>query len=254
MDTPQPSQSPFAGRTAGLVLGLVLCACVALIAATGYVKLQLDHADAVMAAPGAAFLDDQEAFDKLSRALGYSGFVGFAQNFAASHEASLLSDMRAQSKTAADVVSHLPGKTPGESRHDLQAIVAVFDSALQKAEKDPNNFTAADMAPLYAALPVLDSRLESAAAANRLEAQQHLHFWSMLLTLASLCSLLVAAFVAAGTYLALRGRNSMPLKALAQSVKNMARGDMRTSIWGMERPDMVGDLARAIDLARYHFS
>ena len=34
----------------------------------------------------------------------------------------------------------------------------------------------------------------------------------------------------------------------------MAHGDMRTSIWGMERSDMVGELARAVDLSRYHFS
>ncbi len=34
----------------------------------------------------------------------------------------------------------------------------------------------------------------------------------------------------------------------------MARGDMRTPIWGMERQDMVGDLARAIDMARFQFS
>jgi predicted component of type VI protein secretion system len=91
-------------------------------------------------------------------------------------------------------------------------------------------------------------------AETRLSAQKELQFWAMLLTLACWSSLIIAAACAAGIYLTLRDKRSAPMRALAQSIQNMARGDMRTAIWGTERQDMIGELARAMDIARYHFS
>lgn len=257
MSASPPSSSPSVSRLTGFVLGLVVLVCMLLIGGAGYVKYEMDRADSILVAPDAAFVTDQEAVEQLRRALGYSGFVGFAHNYAATHDTNIISDMRAQIKIANEMVGRLPEKTPGASRHDMQAILDVFQEALTKAEKsnnDPLGFTQTDMAPLYAALPVLDARIESAAASNRLAAQGQMQFWSMLLTLVSWCSLIIASALVAGIYLTLRGRNSAPLRALAQSVKNMARGDMRSSIWGMERQDLVGELARTIDLARYNFS
>ncbi len=254
MSTPQPLSPANVGRGTGFVLGLVVFICMVMIGAAGFVKYQLDRAQSVLAAPGSAFVNDQETFEKLRRAFGYSGFVGYAQNFAKTHDANILPDMRAQVKQADQMIQHMPDKTPPEMRHDLQSILTVFQNAVDKAEKDSANFGPADMASLYAALPVLDSRVEGAVASNRLEAQEKLQFWSMLLTLVSWCSLIIASALAVGIYLVLRERSSAPMRALAQSVRNMARGDMRSSIWGMERTDMIGDLARAVDLARYHFS
>ena len=88
---------------------------------------------------------------------------------------------------------------------------------------------------------------------TRLEAQHKLQFWAMLLTLVSWTSLIVASACTAGIYLVLRDRQSAPMRALAQSIENMARGDMRTAIWGVERQDAIGELARAVDVARYQF-
>jgi len=73
-------------------------------------------------------------------------------------------------------------------------------------------------------------------------------------TLWLIAPMIIASALAAGIYLTLRDRNSAPLRALSQSVKNMARGDMRTPIWGMERQDTLGELARAVDMARFQFS
>lgn len=38
-----------------------------------------------------------------------------------------------------------------------------------------------------------------------------------------------------------------PLASLKQSVDNMAQGDMDNTIWGIERSDIVGDMARSIE-------
>ena len=258
MITPSRSSPQNVGHRTGFVLGLVVFICLIMIGCAGYLKTELDQAEAILAAPDAAINSDQESFDKLRRSLGYSGFVGLAQNFAMTHDPAALPDMRSQLKTANDLITRLPDRTSSEVRHDLQFIATTFDEAYQKAEKSTSDttvtFNGSDMLPLYAALPVLDARITSAAAVNRLNAQTHLQFWAMLLMFVSWGSLIIASAMSVGIYLSLRDRNSAPLRALVQSVKNMAHGDMHTSIWGMERADTVGELARTVDLARYHFS
>ena len=104
------------------------------------------------------------------------------------------------------------------------------------------------------AAPVGDAVPDEAVAATRLAAQDSYKLWSLALTMTAWIGLMLAAILVAGLYLALRGRQSAPLRALAQSVENLSRGDMQTPIWGMERHDAVGELARSVDLARYHFS
>ena len=259
--TPQPtnSSSPLAGRMTGAVIFLVVALCIALIGLAGYVKFQLDRAESLLASPEISLTPEQAAFDKIRRDLGYGGFLGIAQNYAATHDGALLNDLKNQFKLANDSFEKLPQKTPAELRRDLQAILSSFDAVVQKADKtatsqSPNDFTSTDLAPLYAALPVLDTRVASALSANRLAEQNRAQFWSMVLTIISWASLVIAAAMTAGIFLVLRDRNSAPMRALAQSVKNMARGDMRTSIWGMERQDAIGELARAVDMARFHFS
>ena len=258
MNFPRPASTPI-GRFTGIVLAVVMFLCVVLIGFAGYTKYRVDRAESVLAAaPETAINSSQEPFDKLRRTLGYGGFLSLAQNYAASHDTTLLPDMRADIKVADDIIAHLPDRITTETRRDLTSIAATFDAAMAKAEKaatDPVTiFGTSDMQALYAALPILDDRVASASSVSRLAAQSQLQFWAMLLTFVCWASLIIAAAMAVGIYLSLRDRNSTPLRALSQSVKNMAHGDMRTSIWGMERTDMVGELARAVDLARYHFS
>jgi hypothetical protein len=259
MTQPLPSSPTHGvGRLTGIVLGLAAFICVTMIGMTGYIKYQLDRAESVLAAPEASTTLEQEGVDHLRRAVGYGGFVGFAQNFAASHDAVLLVDMKTELKEAEDAFAHLPEQTPTEARRDMRAILDTFGMVMTRAEKstaDPTTvFSMADLAPLYAALPVLDARVAAAWGVRRSAAEGQAKLWGMLLTLTSWCSLILAASMTAGIYLVLRDRNSAPLRALSQSVKNMAQGDMRTPIWGIERRDSIGELARAVDMARYHFS
>jgi hypothetical protein len=244
------------GRLTAFILCLIVFVCISMIGATEYLKFNMDRAESLLAAPDAAVGSDQDLFDRLRRILGYGGFLGLAQNYASHHDVSGFAEMKADIKSADEIVAHLPEKTPAEIRHDLVAIVSSFDTALAKLNAPANegDFTAADLVPLYAALPVLDARVASANAETRLAAQGKTQYWGMLLTLMCWGSLISAAFCAAWTYLTLRDKHSAPMRALAQSIQNMARGDMRTAIWGIERQDMIGELARAVDIARYHFS
>jgi len=258
MSSPPASPPLGYGRFTGVALALTVFLCVALIGLSVFVKFELDQAETSLAASEATLSPDQEIFNKIRRDLGYGGFIGLAQNFAAAHDPALLPDMKAQIKQATDHLARVPEKSAAETRHDLQVILATFDAAMQKAEKSTTSlatdFTTADLAPLYAALPVLDARVANAVAADHLASQHQAQLWAMLLTLINWCSLIIASALAVSLYLVLRGRHSAPMRALAQSIKNMAKGDMRTPIWGMERQDAIGELARSVDMARFHFS
>ena len=258
MTIPLRLSAPSVGRLTAVVLGFVVFVCVAMIGAAGYMKYQVDRAESVLAAPDGALGGDQDSFGRVRHDLGYGGFLGQAQKYALAHDASGFAEMKAEIKSSDDIVAHLPDRTSAETRHEMAMIVATFDAALQKisAPATPANpeFTAADLAPLYAAMPVLEERVTASNAETRFAAQSKMQFWGMMLTLVCWISLILAAACAAGIYLVMRDKHSAPMRALAQSIQNMAHGDMRTAIWGIERQDMIGELARAVDIARYHFS
>ncbi len=243
-----------------LVLGAITFLCVGLIGATGYLKYQLDKSEITLAAPDAGFTKEQDTYEKTLTALGYGGFIGFAQTLTTHHDSNALAELRQSMKMARDALSRLPEKTAASVRHDLQTITNIYANILTKAETNAStsstspSLTNADIAPAIAALPILDSRLQSAVATSRMKAQDDFRLWGLGLTLMAWCSLVIAASMTAGLYLTLLNRQAAPLRALAQSVENLSRGDMQTPVWGMERRDAIGELARTIDLARYHFS
>ncbi len=247
------------GRSTALVLGLVVFVCMTMIGGASYLKYQLDRAETTLAAPDSALGGEQDLFGRLRQDWGFSGFLGFAQRYVFTHNTSGLSELKERMKSTDELVARLPDTIPEQTRHELASISALFNDALRKMDMPAggelqNEFTATDLAPLYAAMSVLDARMTSDSAQARLAAQSRAQFWATLLTLLSWFSLIVAAACVAGIYLVLRDKQSAPMRALAQSIQNMSRGDMRTAIWGIERQDMIGDLARAVDLARYHFS
>ena len=246
-------------RYTALVLGLVVVVCIGGIGGASYLKYRLDRAESTVAAPDNAIGGDQDIFSQLREAWGFSGFLGLAQKYAFTHDISGITEMKNRIQSADEIVASLPQRFSAQTRSELTSIAALFDDASQKinlpaSRELSNEFSVNDLAPLYAALSTLDARMSSDSAAARLAAQQNAQFWAMLLTLVSWSSLILAAACASGIWLVLRDKQSAPMRALAQSIQNMARGDMRTSIWGIERQDMIGDLARAVDLARYHFS
>jgi hypothetical protein len=252
-DTPPSSN---VGRYTALVLGFVVFLCVVMIGGTGYLKYRLDRAETALATFDNAPTDSQNPFNRLRQEWGYSGFLGLAQKYVFTREQSALEEMKARIKSADAIVASLPDSTPAAARQELASVASLFDAAMQKIESGvlSSEAIAADLAPLYSAVAVLDAQKASANAQARAEAHNQAQFWATLLTLVSWFSLVIAAGCTTGIYLVLRDKRSAPMRALAQSIQNMAHGDMRTAIWGIERQDMIGELARAIDIARYHFS
>ncbi|MDD3370574.1 MAG: hypothetical protein PHE27_01985 [Alphaproteobacteria bacterium] len=247
------------GRATAFVLGLVVFFCVMMIGGTGYLKYRLDRAEAAMATVESAPADSQNPYTRLKKEWGYGGFLGLAQKYVFTHDASGIAEMKERIKAANEIVASLPEKPSQDVKQELTSIATLFSATMDKiaapaGEVLSNEVVATDLAPLYSALTVLDAHESSGNEGARTEAQNQAQFWGMLLTLVSWFSLIVAAGCATGVYLILRDRRSAPMRALAQSIQNMAHGDMRTAVWGIERQDMVGELARAIDLARYHFS
>lgn len=114
-------------------------------------------------------------------------------------------------------------------------------------------FDQANAAALLAGMATEAVSPDSAQTAKQ-AALANSQMWSTFLTLASWLSLMIATAMSAAIFLVARARHAAPLQTLIQSVKNLATGDMRTSIWGMERQDSIGELARAIDMARYQLS
>ncbi len=253
-----PTTASGVGRFTALVLGLVVFVCVAMIGGTGFLKYKLDRTEIVLAAPENIPGSNEEIYGVLRSAWGYSGFLGFAQRYVVQRDASGFDEIRDIMKKADEIVADLPDTISADAKRELSAIAALFNSALQKIDTPTGpsqaEFSTADLAPLYSTLTLLEARVGASTAKARLEAQKDAQFWSMLLTLAAWGSLIGASACVVGLYLVLRDKRSVPLRALSQSIQNMAHGDMRTAIWGIERQDSVGEVARAVDMARYQFS
>jgi len=180
MTSAPPPSTPRAGQITGFVLGLIVFVCISMIAMASYIKYELDRAQTDLVAPESLLASDQDIFEKLQRSLGYGGFVGMAQNFVTTRDDSVVPDMKAQLKAANDMMARLPERTPAAVRHDLQTVLATFGAAMQKIEKSASDatipFTATDMMPLYAALPVLDARVAGSAFAGHRTAQNQAQF------------------------------------------------------------------------------
>jgi hypothetical protein len=101
---------------------------------------------------------------------------------------------------------------------------------------------------------MLDNRLSAALASNRIEAQSAFKNWSLALLALALCGFALAGALAARSLFSSRDKYGEDMKTLAQSVSNMVHGDVGKAVWGIERTDELGELARSIDYARLYFT
>lgn len=241
-----------------IALGTMLFFCV-LMGVTGvYVKHRIDQAEVTLAAPDSAFAPGQELYEKTIISLGYGGFLGAAQEYIDKHEPASLSDMRMNYKTAQEILVRIGDKASTPIRRDMRAILDLYASILAKAEEGTDalsqGLSNADLLAAASALSMLDSRLASAQAAQRAGAQADLRKWSLALSMIALGGLALAMTMAFWGLWSADGRQSEYLDILAQSVSNMVHGDIQKTIWGIERSDKIGELARTIDLARMYFT
>lgn len=256
MSSPHDSAQAPASRSSFLT-GALIVLCLTLIVGAGAIKNRLDHAQALLAAPDQAFSIEQDLYDRTIATLGYSGFLGAAQSFMNKQEHAALNDMRMSLKTASDYATRAVDKSSPPARRDVKAILELYAGILARAESGGdamnNGISSADLALASNALNLLDARLQAAAAQSRLEAQNAHKMWSMALTLLAIGGFVMAATLAMWVRM-MQNRNLVgPLQSLRQSVINMVHGDLQQAVWGMERNDDIGHLARAIDNARLYF-
>ena len=73
---------------------------------------------------------------------------------------------------------------------------------------------------------------------KKIAAERSFRTLSLILTMLCWFSLIIAMAATLSIYLALQQKRTPALRALAQSVGNLAKGDMETPVWGMERSDV----------------
>ncbi len=254
--SPNPETGSFSLRTA--FLGFALLVCVALAAASVYAKFHLDRTEMELSAPSSAFTPDQALYEKTVVALGYSGFLGSAQEYMGKRDRAALGDMRMNYKTAQESMARIGDKASTPIRRDIKAIMDIFAGILARAEEGgdalSDGITNADLLTATAALNMLDNRLSAALASNRSEAQSAFKHWSLALLALALSGFVLAGALAARSLFSSRDKYGEDMKTLAQSVSNMVHGDMGKAVWGIERTDELGALARSIDYARLYFT
>lgn len=241
-----------------LVWGGVAAFCILLCAAPFYLKYKLDKAEAMLAAPASVYLAGNEVYDKTARSLGYGGFLGAAQIYAISHDPEALSDMEQNYKAAQIAVDKLSETAPTAARQEIQAILKIFSKILEKARNaadvSEGILTENDLAAAAMSLPFLSQRVETALETGKLAAQAQYRYWAALMAFFAAFMALCAALLLARSFVAKKNGAQPAMAALAKSVANLTKGDMETPIWGRERSDEIGELARSIDLARHFFT
>ncbi len=241
-----------------LFLGGILVLCALMCGAAIYAKYNLDLSENTLSAPDNAFTPEQNLYDRMVVSLGYGGFLGAAQEHIAKKDPTSLQDMRMHYKTAEESLLRAGDAASTPVRRDIRAILDLFAQIVSRAEEGDDalssGLTTADLLAATSALTTLDARLASAMAVGRAKAQGSFRSWSSALIGFALSGLLLTMAMAGWTLWSTGGRRDEDLGTLAQSVTNLVHGDSQKPIWGIERTDKLGELARTIDLARMYFT
>lgn len=253
---PDQKSGPLSLRS--FLLGCLIALCFSMGGLAVYVKVNLDRSESVLSAPDSTFTPDQTLYEKTVIALGYSGFLGAAQDYMNRRDRAAFDEMRMSYKTAQEHVTRIGDAASAPVRRDIRAIMDVFGGLIARADEGgdalSSGITNADLLVATTALNTLDSRLATALASNRGKAHDSFKGWSLALALLALSGFGLAGLFAAGALWLPQSQVGDHLRKLTQSVSNMVHGDMHKPIWGLERSDEIGELARSLDLARLYFT
>lgn len=183
--------------------------------------------------------------------MGHGGFLAALAQFAETGNAEARADMRTNLEAADQALRGLQGKrlTPQELElaNDLKRLLDSARRALESANSGPaalGQTTPVIILTRYATLSDrIDarSRTQQAVELARLEDIAQRGLW---LGGAAVLALVATLFA----FLTLLGARVLrPLRELGRGVDAVTRGDWRAPLWGTERPDEFGALARSID-------
>lgn len=230
---------------ASLARTLSIAAIATILLAAGVVAFAIGYLDQMQrAAAGAqaAPAETVRALDALEHSLGYSGFLSAQRRLR--DDPGAAADMARQMETAKAALAHMRGAPP-EALRELRAIVAEYDSALQSAQAGYPAGQSLD-AP-FVSLRMEAARLRQASLTARLEALSGMTGWAQWAALGSL-GLLAFGFLILSWIL--QGQVSAPLNQLRASMTAMGRDPAAGSVWGTDRRDEIGAVARAAEKLR----
>jgi HAMP domain-containing protein len=242
-------QSSLRGTAMAISLGAILLVG-GLTAGAAYELAQYSVDAAALETPGDALAKNRLLADFQAR-MGHDGYLGALAQFAETGNADARTDMRTSLEAADQALRGLQGKrlTPQELElaADLKRLVDAARRSLDAANGGPTALgqtTPLILTTRYAALADrIDARgrgLQTLEVARLGETAQRGLWLGVAAVLA-----LVATLVAFLILLAVRVQR--PLRELADAVDQVARGDWRAPIWGMDRGDEFGQLARSLD-------
>lgn len=225
----------------------------ALAAGTTFQMAQFQVQSNALEVPGDTLAKTRLLIDFQDR-MGHGGYLSALAQFAETGNAEARAEMRTNLESADQALRGLQGKrlTPAELElvNDLKRLVDGARRALESANSGPaalGQTTQVILLTRYAALSDrIDqrSRTQHAVELARLEDVAARGVW---LGAAAVLALVATLFA----FLTLIGARVLrPLRELTAGVEAVARGDWKAPVWGTDRPDEFGHLARTIDAFR----
>jgi hypothetical protein len=229
---------------ATLARTLSFAAIAAILAAAGiaaYAIGYLDEARRSAADQGAMPAQAIRAIDALETELGYGGFLAAQRKLR--DDPAAAQTMAAHFAKAQSALSKLIDLPPG-TMQEIRAVVREYGAALQSAEA---GYPSVALDGPYASLRAEAERVKQAALSARLDAITRMTAaaqWAVLTAL----GLLALGFLVLSWLFA--GRVADPLKQLRASLTAMGRDPAAGPVWGTDRKDEFGALARAAERLR----
>lgn len=243
-------KSPQSNWGAGLFAGASLLA----ILAVGYTAFSLQHdiesASTQLAGKKPAVLT---AAQQVQTALGYEGFLGNLQKFLPAPTLQGAEVLRADLTKAEQAIMVLgTADASGADTHQAtwRAILTLYQQYLAKAEQGLNNGQSPDPAlflPLYSSAQTLSSLTAQLQSELQTAAWQNLKNSNDTLRGLVWLVLLVSSLLVGASWVLLRGAYIKPLQTLLSALNAPSRMDKNVTLWGTDRTDLIGEVARAVE-------
>jgi HAMP domain-containing protein len=210
--------------------------------------------------PDSASHQANDAMASIEHTLGYTGYLKAYRTFRLTGDAAAREQMSRQAMESArtmDVLRKIYAAAPGATRN-LADINSVIDEFARVARAAPDmgpaalrgspNMEALDSMPLVPQMETTYLTLRSALERLRSQTQSHQMgsiawalSWSEMLIVGVLALIALLLIGAAGV---LQLGITQPLKSLERSLASVGEGQVNQPVWGTDRPDEIGTLAR----------
>lgn len=237
------------GLAAGSLFAAALLVAAAVYLAAWFVSVRGELTDTPRSVAARAQL-----MDDIRERLGHAGFLRSLALFAETGSPDALNEMGATLEAAEIALRafETQGLSAPETAlaRDMRRLLESYRKTMQAGRNSPAGFHGASGAMLMAQHAALVDRIadvrrgQIAVAIDQAAAMAERGFW---LGAIAVGVMLLAILM---LVLMIQGRVIRPLASLRRSLAGVAKGDWRAPVWGVERKDEFGDLARTVDAFR----